>query len=156
MSEAYVMARNAGNLSQNPERLVPVDWLTAAGMSGQQGTLGSLLMSALAEHDGAGIKSETRNALISQVLALAIRRGVGHQLANTVLLWWLDPLCEDCHGRGYQVVPGTNRLSDTQCPSCHGVGKREIPGGDVGKDFAEELSQHFHRHRSRLTRKMVD
>ena len=60
-------------------------------------------------------------------------------MAAITLAWWLSPTCERCHGRGYQVIPGTPTLSDIPCPCCHGgrttpldvVLRARVPAGHV-------------------------
>ena len=41
------------------------------------------------------------------------------------LMWWLDPVCRVCHGKRWEVIKDTGRLSDRVCPACRGSGRRD-------------------------------
>jgi len=45
------------------------------------------------------------------------------------LMWWLDAKCRHCHGRKWEIIKDTGRLSDKVCPACRGSGERPRPGG---------------------------
>ncbi len=45
------------------------------------------------------------------------------------LMWWLDATCRHCHGRKWEIIKDTGRLSDKVCPACRGTGERPRPGG---------------------------
>lgn len=138
MSEIYAKARQSTDLAMEQDKLKAADALAAFGMAGQKHRLGSLLLACIAEYPS-GVSSTTSNATIEAVLALARKRGLGHQMALVILWSVIDPACDHCHGRGYEVEEGTNRLSDRACWSCEGTGQKQVPGGDLGKDFREEL-----------------
>lgn len=49
--------------------------------------------------------------------------------AAETLMWWLDATCRHCHGRKWEMIKDTGRLSDKVCPACRGTGERPRPGG---------------------------
>lgn len=51
------------------------------------------------------------------------------------ILWWLAPNCPACHGRRWEPIPGTPKLSNRSCQACHGTGQRSIPNGLVGRQI---------------------
>lgn len=51
------------------------------------------------------------------------------QAAAETLMWWLDATCRHCHGRKWEIIKDTGRLSDKVCPACRGSGERPRPGG---------------------------
>lgn len=55
--------------------------------------------------------------------------GVDAEIAEALLLYWLDPNCKVCHGTGFQP-----RRPTSICGKCQErPGKATIPGGEVGK-----------------------
>jgi DnaJ-class molecular chaperone len=44
-------------------------------------------------------------------------------MARAVLAWNRHGVCPECNGHGYQVIPGSPSLSDTECKACLGTGK---------------------------------
>ena len=48
------------------------------------------------------------------------------RVAKNALDFVLNPHCPCCHGRGYEVVEGTNRLSERMCCHCNGTGRRRV------------------------------
>jgi hypothetical protein len=48
------------------------------------------------------------------------------KIAKDALDFVLHPTCPHCEGRGYEVVPGSGRLSDRVCHSCGGAGRRPV------------------------------
>lgn len=49
--------------------------------------------------------------------------------AAETLMWWLDATCRHCHGRKWEILKDTGRLSDKVCQECKGSGERPRPGG---------------------------
>lgn len=60
-------------------------------------------------------------------------------VAFAVLRWWLSPACSACHGRKFEVIPDTGRLSSKQCKPCGATGKARIPHGEVGRKLANYM-----------------
>lgn len=60
-------------------------------------------------------------------------------VAFAVLRWWLSPACSACHGRKFEVIPDTGRLSSKQCKPCGATGKTRIPHGEVGRKLANHM-----------------
>lgn len=58
------------------------------------------------------------------------------QVAGSLLRWWLAPNCHACHGRKFEVIPDTGRLSSKQCKPCGATGKLRIPHGEAGRKLA--------------------
>lgn len=137
LEESYGRATTAGNLSQDSEHRAVVDLLTAAGMVGWRNSL-ALALWRLQQRPDPHLVGETLLSLAKLLRKAHARdllrwRGMNQAEAKHVaaitLAWWLSPTCEKCHGRGYQVIPGTPTLSDIPCPCCHGG--RTIPLGVV-------------------------
>ena len=132
--EAYGSAATAGNLKQDVAHRVPVDLLTAAGMTGRRNPLGLALWRISAAHDAAEFEFATEQCakLLMDVRRRAPRVWPGlnlagaKEIAKEVLLCWWKRTCPKCEGRGYAVIPGTPTLSDAQCPSCHGTGEVDL------------------------------
>lgn len=55
------------------------------------------------------------------------------------ILWWLAPNCPACHGRRWEPIPGTPKLSNRSCQVCQGGGQRSIPNGLVGRQIVAFL-----------------
>lgn len=47
-------------------------------------------------------------------------------VSKQALMHHVSPACAPCHGRGYEVQPGTPVLSDRPCKACKGTGRRPI------------------------------
>lgn len=58
------------------------------------------------------------------------------QVAGALLRWWLAPNCHACHGRKFEVIPDTGRLSSKHCKPCSATGKLRIPHGEAGRRLA--------------------
>ncbi len=52
---------------------------------------------------------------------------------SAAILWWLAPKCPACHGRCWEPIQGTPKLSNRQCRVCGGTGNRSIPNGITGR-----------------------
>ena len=63
--------------------------------------------------------------------------GKDAELAEPLLLYWLDPVCKVCAGQKYQRIPGTVKLSERACGSCKGDGVIQPPFGDAGRAVLE-------------------
>lgn len=48
-----------------------------------------------------------------------MRHSVASGVAERVLKWHLTDVCPACNGRGYQLVPGTQIVSDALCTECN-------------------------------------
>lgn len=75
----------------------------------------------------------------------AVARGLmddGHEptLVAKVLSHLANDVCKHCHGRGYDVVPGTPLLSDTLCVHCQGTGRATI-AGDQERELVEKIAR---------------
>lgn len=49
----------------------------------------------------------------------AMRQSVASNIAERVLKWHLTDTCSACNGRGYELVAGTQIVSDTLCTECN-------------------------------------
>lgn len=76
--------------------------------------------------------------------------------AEAVLIWWLDKNCPKCHGRKFELIPGTGRMSGKVCKYCSGSGERIIPHGLIGKRTATFLDDCVHRARQQIGRSLHD
>jgi len=177
IDERYARAGNSRNLSVEEERTGDADVLIAAGWS--RNRLGSALLRLHSEWDSAEKprmsrevgKVQARDWLLHEQKILmgklktlpAIREAIGLQViswgweggeakAASVILWWLDQTCPECHGTRYETVQGTNRHSAKACRSCGGTGKRTLPHGQEGKRLANLLDDCVSRARVQMKR----
>lgn len=166
--ERYTIAITTDNLKMDTRDHAPigdVDVLTAAGWS--RARIGSALLRLASEFDGAvrsSANTRTDAALfIGKLRTLpAVRLQLAWQLmqwgvdnsddvAMGVLAWWLHKVCNKCHGRGYEVVSGTGRLSARQCDRCSGTGEKRLPNGENGRRAANFLDDCAQRARHQIS-----
>lgn len=57
------------------------------------------------------------------------------RVAESALLMHLHPSCPHCHGRRYELLPGTSTVGNRICRPCGGTGQRPYP-----KRFQEEVA----------------
>lgn len=77
------------------------------------------------------------------------------QVANAILRWWLAPNCRACHGRKFEVIPDTGRLSSKQCKPCSATGKQRIPHGEVGRKLANFMDDCVQRARQSIKKRLL-
>lgn len=76
------------------------------------------------------------------------------QVAGALLRWWLAPNCHACHGRKFEVIPDTGRLSSKHCKPCGATGKLRIPHGDAGRRLANFMDDAVHRARQSIKKRL--
>lgn len=76
------------------------------------------------------------------------------QVAGALLRWWLAPNCHACHGRKFEVIPDTGRLSSKQCKPCGATGKLRIPHGEAGRRLANFMDDCVHRARQSIKKRL--
>ncbi|MCO5355078.1 hypothetical protein [Acidovorax kalamii] len=76
------------------------------------------------------------------------------QVAGALLRWWLAPNCHACHGRKFEVIPDTGRLSSKHCKPCGATGKLRIPHGEVGRRLANFMDDCVHRARQSIKKRL--
>lgn len=156
--ERYTTAITTDNLKMDTREhasIGDVDVLTAAGWS--QSRIGAALLRLASEYDGAARAGhgtrmdaamfvgklrtlpEVRIQIAMQLAAWKVDDA--HESALRILAWWLHKVCGKCHGRGYDVVPGTARLSAKVCMACDGSGEARIPCGESGKRMANLIDE---------------
>lgn len=151
--ERYTTAIQSDNLRMDTRVHAPisdVDVCTAAAWAPAR--LGSALLRLVSEYGRPmrlqGMSATDAILLMGQLktlpkvqahLAAQLQRW-GHDRpmdgALAVLAWWLHRVCGRCEGRGYDVVPGTARLSAKQCRGCDGSGEARVPQGEHGERLA--------------------
>lgn len=52
--------------------------------------------------------------------------------AAAVLRYWLDPVCNCCHGTRFELIAGTHQQSRIACRACQGTGRQTPPCGADG------------------------
>lgn len=151
--ERYTTAITTDDLKSDTRDHAPigdVDVLTAAGWAPAR--IGTALLRLASEYDSAaraGQGTRMDAALfVGRLRSLpSVRAQLAMQLAKwdapdayalslALLAWWLKRVCSKCHGRGFDVVPGTARLSAKQCRACDASGEARVPGSEVGKRAA--------------------
>lgn len=118
-------ARQPVALSQTPSMARAVAEKLAAEHNNQQA---KLLMAHLKT------MPVVREQMVLQLLKWKVEDA--EQIAGAVLRWWLAPNCHACHGRKFEVIPDTGRLSNKHCKPCGATGKLRIPHGEVGRRLA--------------------
>ena len=80
----------------------------------------------------------------------------GHPVETymAALLWWMDSMCHACHGRRWEVIPGTPTLSDRACPVCKGSGERPKPNGLETMAVVDYLNQCIYAARDSMRKKL--
>lgn len=76
------------------------------------------------------------------------------QVAGALLRWWLAPNCHACHGRKFEVIPDTGRLSSKHCKPCGATGKLRIPHGEAGRRLANFMDDCVHRARQSIKKRL--
>lgn len=169
VEESYTSATNSSNLRCEADRRTDVDVLTAAGWS--QSRIGQALLRLASEYDGASRAGhgtpmdtamfvgklrtlpEVRVQLAMQLAVWAVDNAHDEELK--IIAWWLHKVCGKCHGRGYDVVPGTGRLSGNACRSCDGSGQARIPCGESGKRMANFMDDCVQRARQSIKKRLL-
>lgn len=172
-AEAYSRACSATDLTIRPDRQGAADVVAAAGMV--RNRLGTALLRLRNEWDSVAVPDFSRytdfNSYNSDMILLfgslktwreasqrladyAEMHGIPNYTATRVLWWWLDSICDACHGTGYQVIEGGKRLSDKVCPCCEGSGHVPVPGGEAGRKLATEMEDFATRAAATLKRKL--
>lgn len=169
--ERYTTAITADNLKMDTREhasIGDVDVLTAAAWAPAR--LGSALLRLASEYARPvrlqGMSASDAILLMGQLKTLPdVRRELSIQLkawghdkptdaALAIIAWWLNKVCGKCHGRGYDVVPGTARLSDKPCRACDGSGEARLPMGEMGKRAANFMDDCTHRARQQISKRL--
>ncbi|MBS0227684.1 MAG: hypothetical protein JSS23_03200 [Proteobacteria bacterium] len=165
--ERYTTAITTDNLRMDTREhasIADVDVLTAAAWAPAR--MGAALLRLASEYDSAARAGhgtrmdaamfvgklrtlpEVRIQIAMQLAAWKVDDS--HEAALRILAWWLHKVCGKCHGRGYDVVPGTARLSAKSCRSCDGSGESRIPCGEPGKRMVNYLDDCVHHARQSI------
>ena len=121
--ERITSAQGSSNLRElPPEQLGDVDILRAWGSVGIHNPIGVSLWRL----KYGGQRREYQAALEGIVGVMARRNYSDIGSIARVLNHWLDDICHACHGRGYDLVPGTPALSERACQCCHGQGRTKL------------------------------
>lgn len=101
-------------------------------------------------------KLKTLPAVVQQVEAQLKKWGEedAKATANAVVIWWLQQACRSCHGRKFEIVPGTARLSNKTCKPCGGTGHARIPHGDIGRRTANFIDDCVCRARLSISKRL--
>ena len=138
-----IQAEHASDLSEDTQA---VQVLRAVGLAAARHDLGFHLTRAL--HSGrARDKLEAAlklSATIHRHYARLSERDI-QEAAVYATVYWYDPSCALCHGRGYEVIPDTPTLSDRPCVACHGAGRRPFEPPEKIKKAAEAASKEIDR-----------
>lgn len=165
VDERYATAINSSNLKMDTRDGAPigdVDLCVAVAWSSAR--LGRSLLRLVSEYGKPirlqGMSTTDAILLVGKLKSLRdVQRELAIQLklwghpqpidaSLSIISWWLVRVCRKCDGRGYEVVPGTARLSAKQCNYCHGTGEAKLPQGDFGKRAANYLDDSIQRARA--------
>lgn len=104
-----------------------------------------------------------RSALYGFALATAVRSGfprknrdndgIVRMIVGRCLDAWLDPLCHDCDGRGFNGSPGSPMVI---CTSCNGSGRRHVrlAHDESGHEFGSRIMAEMDRKTARVASMM--
>lgn len=167
--ERYTTAITTDNLKMDTREhasIGDVDVLTAAAWAPAR--LGSALLRLASEYARPvrlhGMSASDALLLMSQLktlpdvrMELAIQlKAWGHDkpedAALAIVAWWLHRVCGKCHGRGYETVPGTARLSAKACNGCCATGEARVPQGEMGRRAANYMDECLQVARTRMRR----
>lgn len=167
VEEGYVSACNADDLTLNPDKRRPTDYLIAAGMA--RNMFGGALMRLRSEWVGMSCrggdetdaillfdKLKTLPTVLAALHEWLINRG--HDAADTglagkIVAYWLDDSCKTCFGRGYALIPGTP-ITGKPCKHCHGSGKRAPVGGSLGRWALNMMDEAVHTQRRQMQKRL--
>ncbi len=127
MIERYSVAVNADNLKTDVRTTYgPTDVLGAVGIASLYEPLGV----ALARFFAGGGNGDLVNVMAKHALhrsktikGCRISKLQAHDIATSVIAWYLHGRCNDCGGTGFALIPDTPHLSDKPCKVCEGTGK---------------------------------
>lgn len=133
ITERLATASLSRNLTVIPDRRGDVDYIIALGAAQlrEQGRFGSNLarVSMIRTRTALLRALESVRGLVAHLSTKRrwrltedeIRAVAKHALMHHVL-----PTCQACHGRAFEVQPGTQRLSGRACSACGGTGRRPV------------------------------
>lgn len=129
LRDVYAQAAVSQDLSQRPGAC-DADVLLAAGFVARRfrrGMIGLVLwrLSSTADRTGmAEMIAEATNWLVARVQAGKLRRinrTEAMSIAQATLRWFVGDRCAECDGRGFRLIPGTQRTSEKTCAACRGT-----------------------------------
>ena len=127
--ERISRAQTSSHLQEADENEVgDIDIIRACGMVGAGMPLGASLWRLKFSGDTRELAS-----VLDGLLTLTAMRFAGIDTLKTVQMvvkHWLDDVCKPCHGRGYEIVPGTPILSEVECGVCKGQGRVKLAEPD--------------------------
>lgn len=135
LGERYETAADTSDLTLHFDRRSDADILLAAGYAAAgnvRGTQALMLYRMRATGDRSGVRELARVSsgwLMGwrpPVGVKPLRRAQCQEIAAAVIHWWFEDSCSHCHGRRYELVPGTNVVSDNLCHVCNGAGKEPV------------------------------
>lgn len=114
---------------QHYARSCAVDVLGAAGMVSMRAVGSDMLYRIKYLGDFTGTQ-DAQSMFIRKTYSAMKRRKlnadeagrVGHQALKA----WIGSVCGTCHGRKYEVIEGTPKLSARPCGTCHGSGSAPL------------------------------
>jgi len=163
VQERYAKASQSKDLTVKPTRC-DADVLLASGMVGQ-GVLGG--MAIYLQRLQSGDVSEYENVIRCAVDLLKSGRHRAkfkpiwkqtdiRAIAQGVAKWWVDPVCNHCHGRKFELH-SAQVLSTVSCKHCHGTGKKSLLPfvGKAHADAGDWLAHEFERAVSGMNSEMA-
>ena len=134
VQERYAKAAHTTDLTVKETRC-DADLLLASGMVGQ-GRAGSLAIylqrlqsGDVSEHGNVIreavdlLKSGRHRAKFKPVWKQSELKAIAHGVAH----WWVDPICNHCHGRKFVLSDISKQMLSTEfCHHCHGTGKKAL------------------------------
>jgi hypothetical protein len=137
--EKYAGSVNTSCLTSD-ETHHQTDILAAVALSSK---LGSLLCRVKYAGDQFSLVPmlEAWRAIVSKKAKNRGWANVSDEVADISLWFWIDDVCQTCHGRKYQVIPGTPTLSAEQCPTCQATGKNKLQCDQEIKEYVLDAIQ---------------
>jgi len=129
----YAKATNSSNLKDD-ELNHQTDILAAVALTTR---LGSSLFRVKYSGQRADLLDDWR----AIVLKRSLKQGwaeKAQEVADMSLFYWLDDVCETCHGREHPKIPNAPILEIIVCPTCQGSGKKVLICDDKIKDYIRD------------------
>jgi hypothetical protein len=132
LQERLISAFNSSNLSVSFEKRGDADYLAALGMASRQNgeVAGAVMRVHLAGSPADYRQAEEATTRLVRHLNAVRNWNLGgraiRQVGVLALRYHVQPTCQTCHGRRYEVPEGSPHTNGNICKPCRGTGKRPV------------------------------
>ena len=126
--DRYASAVHSSNLTSDPKSVYSdSDVLGAAGLAAKSRPLAlALTRLFMGDNHASGQIVDILGEMAwgkAHSMNVKLTRVQSWDMGKAVLAWHRDGACKPCGGHGYQIIPGTRAIGDSECPKCRGTGK---------------------------------